>query len=89
MGAGPGLPVHPGPVSARADLLPDSSTPDSITMDAAHFAAVEAPTKMAQLYQRPHAVTILAHGAAATERMRSGVSVSQFQVAQQRSRMVS
>jgi len=41
------------------------------------------------LYQRPYALTVLVHGAAATERMRSGVSVSQFQAAQQRSTMVS
>ncbi len=40
-------------------------------------------------YQRPYALTVLVHGAAATERMRSGVSVSQFQAAQQRSTMVS
>ncbi len=41
------------------------------------------------LYQRPYALTVLVHGAAATERMRSGVPVSQFQAAQQRSTMVS
>jgi hypothetical protein len=40
-------------------------------------------------YQRPYALTVLVHGAAATERMRSGVSVSQFQAAQQRPTMVS
>ncbi len=41
------------------------------------------------LYQRSYALTVLVHGAAAMERMRSGVSVNQFQAVQQRSTMVS
>jgi len=54
-----------------------------------NFSFAEVTEAQLDLYQRPYALTVLAHGAAATERMRSGVSVSQFQAAQQRSTMVS